>query len=292
MKPYFNLRIAGAAALFAGGYFTHALLFNDTSQSKPEPRLVPSKLEQEVKSLNRELASLQSENATLQSQLEERASFEIVEPAPQAARQGPGIARAMPFSDEQFKKMISQQISHQLDIYSVRLNLSPDQRAQMEDLMVARFMQMHDRRGHGPNEPGQYEQSFITQRDIDDLAAEMLSPEQLDEYNEMRQQETAARSEMMATAQMSQIAPQLGLSEEQKNQVYGIFYDQSIDVASGFSNPQQFQESRSAANDQIMEILDDKQQEVFKRIQQNQGMSGDVMIYNAGSNATAIEIYE
>ena len=60
MKNYFNLRIAGAAALLAGGYFTHALIFNDTSQPDPEPKLIPSRLEQEVQSLNRELASLQA----------------------------------------------------------------------------------------------------------------------------------------------------------------------------------------------------------------------------------------
>ena len=35
----------------------------------------------------------------------------------------------------------------------------------------------------------------------------------------MRAQENASRSEMMSTAQLSQIVPQLGLSEDQKDQV-------------------------------------------------------------------------
>ena len=67
---------------------------------------------------------------------------------------------------------------------------------------------------------------IITQIDIDNFAAEILSPYQFGEYDEIRTQEIESRSEMIATPQLSQIAPQLGLTETQKDQVYSIFCSQ------------------------------------------------------------------
>lgn len=118
----------------------------------------------------------------------------------------------------------------------------------------------------------------ITQSDIDDLSREILSDEQLAEYEEMRAQENASRSEMMATAQLSQIAPQLGLSEKQKNQAYGIYYDQSINMQTDSFDPRQFQEAQSQSNERISEILDDQQKAIFKQLNENQSFGNFTVI--------------
>lgn len=186
----------------------------------------------------------------------------------------------MAFPEERFREMMSRQVKQQVDIYPARLHLSDDQRGQLEEIMLMRMMQMRER--IGPNGPrrveGDQDSTFITQADIDNLAAEILSPDQLDEYDEMRAQENASRSEMMATAQLSQIAPQLGLSETQKNQVYAIYYNQSLEMTDGFIDPESMQESQARADEQIKEILDDEQREVFKTIKENQNFGNFTII--------------
>jgi hypothetical protein len=82
----------------------------------------------------------------------------------------------------------------------------------------------------------------------------------------------------MATAQLSQIAPQLGLSEEQKNQAYGIYYDQSIDMQTDTFDPRQFQEAQNQSNERISEILDDQQKAIFKQLNENQSFGNFTVI--------------
>lgn len=104
--------------------------------------------------------------------------------------------------------------------------------------MLMPMMQMPARFGpNGPQASSHTDTPMITQQDIDDLTAEILDPIQLREYDEMRAQEDASRSEMMATAQLTQIASKLGLSEDQKDEVFAIYYDQAMGFNSGIMEP-------------------------------------------------------
>ena len=94
----------------------------------------------------------------------------------------------------------------------------------------------------------------------------------------MRAQEDASRSEMMATAQLSQIAPQLGLSEDQKDEVFAIYYDQAMEMTSGMMNPQAMEEARAQADEQIVELLDAEQREVFKTLRENSAFGNFTII--------------
>jgi len=281
MKRSPLLTVLLAIALFVSGFIVRGLFFDDPVAS--DQRVAESI--DNNKRLDEEIARLQTEKAQLENQL---ARLEEAQTEPSAATQaapksfriqsgGAGTAAISlssaesPFSDDRFQKMMQAQVDRQLDIYSARLNLSDQQRSKLQEMMLLRFMQMGRRLG---GDDAQDDTPRITQNDIDDLAAEILNEPQLDEYNEMRNQEIASRSEMMATAQLSQIAPQLGLSEDQKNQAYGIYYEQSLDLGSGISDPVAYQESREQANERIMEILDDKQKAIFETINQQQGPGG------------------
>jgi len=94
----------------------------------------------------------------------------------------------------------------------------------------------------------------------------------------MRAQEDASRSEMMATAQLSQIAPKLGLSENQKDEVFAIYYDQAMGMNSGMMEPKAMEEARARTDEQIFDILDDKQREVFETLRENSSF-GNFTIY-------------
>lgn len=264
-------RVAFAIILFASGFFAHELLVPSANHPPPVTAQDSLQTAPNLDALNNELARLQSEIATLQSQLEEQSIVARIESPKAIETRAKGVASAMPFSDERFKEMMRKQVDRQLDIYAARLNLNDDQRSRLEEIMLLRFTQMGERMGRGPHVQADANDSpFITQRDIDDLFSEILSFEQLEEYDEMRAQEIASRSEMMATAQLSQIAPQLGLSEEQKNRVYGIYYNLSFDMTSDFADPQHMGNSRNQANEQISEILDDQQKAIFEKLNESQ----------------------
>ena len=84
----------------------------------------------------------------------------------------------------------------------------------------------------------------------------------------MRAHEDASRTEMITTAQLSQIAPKLRLSENQKDEVFAISYDQAMEMNSDMMKPEAMEEVRTGADEQIFDILDDKQSEVFETLRE------------------------
>ena len=84
----------------------------------------------------------------------------------------------------------------------------------------------------------------------------------------MRAHEDASRTEMMATAQLSQIAPKLRLSKNQKDEVFAVSYDQAMEMNSDMMKPEAIEEVRTGADEQIFDILDDKQSEVFETLRE------------------------
>ena len=180
------------------------------------------------------------------------------------------LSEGMGISEDRFQNMMKRQVQQQLDIFAARLDLNDYQRGKLEEIMLMRMMQLRTRFGpNGPEPASDTGTPMITQQDVDDLAAEILDPDQLREYDEMREQEDVSRSEMMATAQLSQIAPKLGSSEDQKDEVFGIYYDQAMGMNSGMMEPQAMEEARAQADEQVYDILDDKQREVFETLREN-----------------------
>ena len=84
----------------------------------------------------------------------------------------------------------------------------------------------------------------------------------------MRAHEDASRTEMITTAQLSQIAPKLRLSENQKDEVFAISYDQAMEMNSDMMKPEAMEEVRTGADEQIFDILDDKHSEVFETLRE------------------------
>ncbi len=290
MKSKTLLRYVLAVTLFLAGFFAHSLYLRVVTTPAPVPASIAGKsnsLEHEIRSLNDQLAAAQTENALLQSQLAEtpdQQTFEVPEEGGAisfTASSASGVAEAIEFNSERMEEMMSRQVDRQLDVYAARLNLNDEQRAQLKEIMLMRMTQIRFRFGPDGAERTEDDNGapLITQSDIDNLAADILSPEQLYEYDEMRAQEQAARSEMMATAQLTQIAPQLGLSEEQKDRVYSIYYEQSLGMEQGYANPQQMQESQAEADALIEEVLDEGQREVFRAMREGQSAFGNFTIF-------------
>ncbi len=282
MKSPTVSRLILAIGCFIAGIVAHSLYISFSLEDPINPSTQQTKaLEKEVHSLTEQLAKAQTENASLQSKLDEAPVFEsFVLSDEKDEGHSARSTRAISFGEGNFEEMMSRQVDQQLDIYAARLNLNTDQREQLREIMLLRMTQMRLR--FNPNGSERREDDngapMITQNDIDNLAAEILSPDQLDEYDEMRTQEIESRSEMMATAQLSQIAPQLGLNETQKDQVYSIYYNQSLEMTEGFTDPERMQESQLFADEQVREILDEEQREVYNTIKENQSFGNFTII--------------
>jgi len=271
-----------AIGCFAAGIVAHSLFLTLTHKDPINRSPQEAKaLEQEVRSLTEQLAEAQTENATLQSKLDDAPVFESFALSEENEEvHSVGSTRAISIGEGRFEEMMSRQVDQQLDIYTARLNLSAEQREQLKEVMLLRMTQMRLRFNPNGAERSEDENRapMITQNDIDNLAAEILSPDQLDEYDEMRAQEIESRSEMMATAQLSQIAPQLGLTETQKDQVYSIYYNQSLEITEEFMDPERMQESQLLADEQVRDILNEEQREVFNTIKKNQNFGNFTII--------------
>ncbi len=281
MKSPSATRILSAISFFIAGFIAHSFYLSLSKPDADKPLLPGNALEEEIRSLTEQLAEAQTENATLQSKIDEAPAFESFVLS-EELEEGEGVmsTQAISFTEGRFEDMMERQVDQQLDIYAARLNLNADQREQLKEIMLLRMSQMRMRFSPDGAERLEDENGapIITQNDIDNLAADILSPDQLDEYDEMRAQEDEARSEMMATAQLSQIAPQLGLSETQKDQVFSIYYEQSLTMNEGFMQPEQMRASQEEADELIGEILTEEQREVFKTIRENQNAFGNFTI--------------
>ncbi len=282
MKPSTVSRTLLAIGCFVAGVIAHSLFlsFSNEDPINPLPQQARA-LEKKVRSLTEQLAKAQTENATLQSKLEEAPAFEsfVLSDEKEEAQRAQST-RAISLGEGRFEEMMSRQVDQQLDIYATRLNLNADQREELKEIMLLRMTQMRLRfNPHGAERREDDNGApMITQNDIDNLAAEILSLDQFDEYDEIRTQEIESRSEMMATAQLSQIAPQLGLTETQKDQVYSIYYSQSLEMTDGFVNPERMQESQLSADEEVREILNEEQREVFNTIKENQSFGNFTII--------------
>lgn len=276
MKSRFAARFLLIALVFIAGFAANSIIRSFSLQPSNGLYMQPREQEQEIARLTNKVAELQIANAKLENELnqQEYAQDEVpVEPAPQrrsGMTQAIALSEGMGISEDRFQDMMKRQVQQQMDIFAARLDLNDYQRGKLEEIMLMRMMQLRTRFGpNGPEPASDTDTPMITQQDVDDLAAEILDPNQLREYDEMRAQEDASRSEMMATAQLSQIAPKLGLSEDQKDEVFGIYYDQAMGMNSGMMEPQAMEEARAQADEQIFDILDDKQREVFKTLREN-----------------------
>lgn len=216
-----------------------------------------------------------------------RATVERLESQPIAARpDGPrrggfSFSSEGPPTPEDRERMANEMRPHmrrfiesRLGRYQLRLGLDDAQFQKMSDLMLLqqeqmhlRMMSAHELRANG-GEGGEPTEGIST-RDLLDMASEILSPEQFEEYSAILEEERASRNEMMATARLSQISSALKLSDEQKDAAYSLFYgeaDRSGDDPVMKHTP----ESQKAIDEALGNILTKEQYESYQQLQQQQ----------------------
>lgn len=229
----------------------------------------------------RRIAELESEVLRLQSELE-AADTGIV--ASQGMAFG-GTTRGRP-DPERMREQMLPHLRHFVDQivmkYQGRLNLLPEQRQKLHDLLLLKQERMHAAmasRFGDPDAPAPAEE-MISDQEVLDLARDFMSEEQVAEFQRVQEEERRAHREMIATARLGQIAPMLGLSESQKDAVYGVYYSEAAKTEEGFFRP--VEQNSEELEKSLSEILTPEQMIQYREYQETQRESGAVMIFGGG----------
>ncbi len=166
-----------------------------------------------------------------------------------------------------FKTIAEQQALRKAEQYAQRLGLDPQQTQRLSEILafrIASFAEMVSADDTGMTIVSS--DKAVTQADIDDLAREIMTDEQYEDYQQLRNDEEVARNEMFAQARLSGIAPQLGLNEEQKDALYAVYYQQAQEQShrsAGEKNEAMNRDSKA----RIKEILTGDQFDLYEKLE-------------------------
>jgi len=107
---------------------------------------------------------------------------------------------------------------------------------------------------------------MITQEDLNDLASDILNEEQREEYTRLIDEERRGRNEVAATARLNHMGPALNLSEDQRDTIYGIYYNEADQMSDGYFQKERYQEISEQTNAAIQEVLTDEQLKAYEEM--------------------------
>jgi Spy/CpxP family protein refolding chaperone len=127
--------------------------------------------------------------------------------------------------EERWEARRQERIARDASDLTRRLNLTPTQTEGIEAALAAREAARREwfearRRGEDPG--------IDPEAVFRDELAQVLTPQQLAEYDSYEEAVAMARIETGATARMNNIAPRLDLNEAQKDAVYAAYYQEMV----------------------------------------------------------------
>lgn len=256
-----------------------------------------------VKSLEAELHDLRAENEKLARQMDasERILADTERPVVVAPKRKYPVASSAP--DSAAIEFGLQQVKSQMKLkvagLKSRLNLTPEQTAAVEryyedlaDMQMSAARAMVEGKRPDPEELSEKMREMGSEADV---LQEILTEEQFEAYEAFQEEERVQQKEMMALHQTNQLSSAIPMSEDQKDQVYAIFYDQDTirlqDEVATSDDPMQrvteYQRARlEAVKEKLREVLTEEQiaawaeqqeaqlkmqEEMMKRMQAGQG---------------------
>ncbi len=193
-----------------------------------------------------------------------------------------GTTASSVFMAKGFEDHMERRIQREVSMYKRRLGLSDEQAQAFEDLLRLRFKGFQyqiENAQEGQGLDVRMNEAHVTEQDIVDLAEEILSEDQLAEFQAIKQEESNSRKEMMATAQLGQISPLLGLDDDQKDAMYSLFFNEASSMIGGSVDRESLEEVRDFTNQEAEKFLTPEQFEQFKEMRQDQ--AGGVSLFIA-----------
>lgn len=125
---------------------------------------------------------------------------------------------------------LKQRGESQIEALKTRLNLTPEQEAELKRHFdeSAKFQEeITNALLSGKKLSGEeMKQRASSQVTLDAMLKKLLNPDQLKSYQEYQKVEKAEQSELSAHYKMNEISSMFALDEDQKDKIYGVFYDQ------------------------------------------------------------------
>ncbi len=192
--------------------------------------------EQRNKKLESEKAALVAEVLNLKSAPPKAASAEPAQPktaaaSPFAALFGGGGSdtnRTAAMS-QMMKAAMQQQVDMRVSALKLRLGLTPEQEQSVRALFDKQFgmgAEVASKMFQGKLPKEEMKKMSVNPVDVEGEMKNLLTPEQYAEYEQYQNEERHNQAEMMANVQLGQLQGMLQLSEDQKDKVFDIIYQQ------------------------------------------------------------------
>lgn len=126
--------------------------------------------------------------------------------------------------------ILKQKGESQIEALKTRLNLTPAQEAELRRHFdeAAKFQEdITNAVLSGKKLTGEeMKQRASSQVSLDKMLEKLLSPDQMKSYQEFQKVEKSEQSDLMAHIKMNEVSSMFALDEDQKDKIYGVFYDQ------------------------------------------------------------------
>lgn len=188
-------------------------------------------------------------NALLKEELDETNDRLKIELAENQAKENASAARS-----ERRRGRFEDSIARRLSVYTQAGNLRPEQTAALESIMaqyMANQNALREARENGTQAPPEL--------DLNELVGTLLDADQVAAVETYREEIQQGRNETRATARMNRIAPALGLSEDQKDAVFGAYYN-------SISDQSEISTSNEGLSSAMSQILSPEQFEEWARM--------------------------
>jgi hypothetical protein len=191
---------------------------------------------------------------------------------------------------------MEQQYQQKLLMLKARLHLTPEQEAAVKAAMDEELKGMEDMFAGGKFDPavmGTRQGANSVDKALDGI----LTPDQKAIYKQIQDDEKSSAAETMATMEMNQVAPVLGLSDAQKDQVYSALYQVQSETSDPnwiknntptSSDPLAMMEAQTKAKeDALAKILTPDQMATYQQQAQNQLQMVKSMMQKTTSTPTS-----
>jgi hypothetical protein len=177
------------------------------------------------------------------------------------------------------KGQLDQQLETKMSRMKAKLQLTPEQETQIRETLTKandQALAMTEKMYSGKAKAEDLKETSSLAAAAPKAIEELLTPAQKTEYEAMQKEEQQGNARLMANAEMLQMQNSLGLTQDQQDKVFGVLYQQTLDLtgAAATDNKPDPATSMAQAIDRKVEalrgVLTDEQLKNYRDLQEQQ----------------------
>lgn len=252
-----------------GGLFLHPVIFNGDNVVTVEERsaAADAPLHQRLRDADADLARATVEISRLRNELQRLQRQNLLTGAEQAAEGNEPAAQEVSDPERGGRWGSAGFASRRTSALADRLGWDEETTARFSEVMT---LEMDWQRAHRRND------SEVEPFDLFAAAAEVLSEEQYQQWLEYQESELLVQAETYANIQLARLGLRLDLNDAQKDAIFPILYEQSLDLQQrNRPNPVfEVPSNDGERMDQLSVILSPEQLETYLNEMQRRGRRG------------------